>query len=340
MSPTTNAQYTLRNGKWYSRSLGVLTPDPPPPPPTGSARFGSFTDGGESGWQALKADVGQGWCRRTYDSSMLPSSWGSCAAAGDTVTGAGAVPVSIYSFKPPSGNDAGLNAITNGTYDATINSFLASVPDTVTVNSVVVPHITIMALWHEPEDDIVKKGSITSAAWKAANVKFMKLVKATGRSTLRTAIITQGNYTFAGLGFGAYNTLDGLLWDTQFDTLCDYVGMDVYIKLANYPGQSGTIPTYERSTPLAMGPCEQWAKSHNKPIIVSELAWNEDPSNANAKSDDMEVFRTRAIAQGYYAVAYFDSYTSGTHYNLDPSFKLRSSLNATQKWASIQSRSS
>lgn len=268
--------------------------------PAPKPAMGFDTDGV---WSTKVTDLGAPQCRRSFDSGLVPTTWAASAAGTDTTTTA--VPLTIYSFKAtPSSFKTGVN-------DANVLAFLNDVP---------AGHQTIITLWHEPENDI-KSGTFTLADWQASINHLGDLVHSRSRPELRNSIITMGNFTFdPSQPFGDPEQY----WDPGFDTSVDVIGFDCYFKLS-----AG------KTIPYGMQPCEDWATTHAKPMMVPELGMNEDPTDVNRKADAMAELYQRAKDHAYVAVAYFDV-SSGTHASSDPSYLLESSPQATAEWKSIQ----
>lgn len=244
----TQLRWRAIGDKWTRRAGQTNGPFPVYPKPVIG---GATTAPTGTTFPQMESAVGPMLAHRTYNAGWT-ADFTNTAAAADITPGRW----SIYSFKLPPGEVAA------GTHDASINSFLGTIP---------AGHKTTLVLWHEPEDDIIN-GSYTLNEWRNAQVKLGSLVHGVSRPELTTGICLMAYSFSTASGRNPDN-----YWISAFDTAVDYIGIDAY---QPYDFLGGTqwedwSVSQARFTP--------WCEAKNKPIILMEYACAEHPSSVDRK---------------------------------------------------------
>lgn len=257
-----------RDDQW--KRLGHSPVVPARKPLVGAATAGDTA----ASFAALESQVGALRIRRSYTAAgVFPATFAASTAGIDV-----GLRESVWSFKPDPADFAA------GVHDAWFVAFLDSIPP---------GHPVIFILWHEPEDNI-KDGEFSLAAWQAANARMGRLVHATGRPELRTAICLLGGWTFDVRG--PYYSVE--YWDPRFDTSIDYIGFDPY-------DRQGLFTSLADDANL--GRALSWASAHGKLVLLPEFGATDDPGGDPGKKAawirDTYAF---AAASNFYAILYFN----------------------------------
>lgn len=109
--------------------------------------------------------------RRSYDDESvgIPASWDTSAAGSDT-----GKRHSVWSCKP------GITSMGNGTLDAALANFIATIPDD--------GWVKWLCCWHEP-DAKIRRGQFTVSEWVQAHRRFANVVHDAGRDDVRVTAI-------------------------------------------------------------------------------------------------------------------------------------------------------
>lgn len=257
------------------------------------------TGGNETTFNDIDSQVGPVLARRTYNTT-LPATFAASTAYSDP----SATPErkTYWSWKP--------TASTFPTDTAAKNAFSAF------VDSIPSGHPTVIAAWHEPEDQI-RDGVFTLAQWGALQNSFADIVKSKGRSELQTAFCLMGPWTFDTAS--AFYTYD---WASVVDMgLIDIVGIDPYRWGSGSSMSLETMLTVNNSgggdggsAPSTMQVLSSWGKP------VSLMEWGvANSTEASAATyitgayDWMKAWNQTHMNGAYFESAIYFNYTDGSH---------------------------
>lgn len=274
ITPVTITQVQTATGLWPAQmslwragaehplaSLDVRVPDPGTLPTGWAKPVVGITGSSEATFNDINAQVGPVLIRRTYNTT-LPPSWAASNAASDVAAGR----ESYWSWKP-----SVTSFPTSATQRAAFSAFLDTIP---------AGHPTIIAAWHEPEDDI-EAGSYTLAQWAALQEAVGTIIKSKNRPELRFSIVLMGQWTFdTRSGRTAWNWLGLVPWD-----LVDVVGIDPYRTVVGTSTSMETLLTVNNSgtgtggsAPSTMQVLESWGK----PVSLAEWGTFSSTAASNA----------------------------------------------------------
>ena len=226
-----------------------------------------------SSWLAQSSKFGPWRVRRSFNPG-LPSNISQSAAAKDAENDI----ISFLSVKPPT-----IEGVAKGDYDDSIRSLAASFPK---------DHTTYLTMYHEPENDM-------------SGPTFVKLfqhfyhVAKTANSHIQIGYVAM-SYQWRP---GSKSTKNADDWWVGA-SYTDFLGVDDYND-ATTSGRTnaGNDPAFQR--------WYDWAKIKGKPLAVVEFGRLENPSDANARKNDLLASETYLRNSGFFMFLYWHATGTG-----------------------------
>jgi hypothetical protein len=269
-------------------------------------------------WAWYTANIGPVQIHRVYDMGWHYSTFQQTPAAGDPAAGM----VTDYSFNlPPAG-------VANHQYDAQLKTFISSTPKNI-----------ILALWHEPEENI-EKGQFTAAQFVAAQRVFANLVhslNATNNAQRRVSITLMSVSVTGFQGRNPNNYWPGK--DANGKNYADLVGFDAYAwpHATNTPGiPAGYTDGVKWLTAAGLlNPLIKWAHTIGSPWMISEFGYLEDVHNPTHRAATITDVVNYARANSAVAVEYWDANGQRADWRLrwgSPTGTQSGTSNAAKAW--------
>jgi hypothetical protein len=236
---------------------GGGSPPPPPPPGRGGMLVGASIAQGISNdfVPATQAAAGPWTVARRYQSGSFGATWATDTSGVNVDVGRRA---SVYSCKPS------MSQMAAGTLDAALTAFVQSIPDS---------HLAFLLCWHEPDVKYRQGGgaggTFDIALWKAANTRFMQVVKAVAKPRVYTGICLTN---FSAIGGVPADSQPEAFWfggdGGGTSGLIDFVSWDMYMT-------SNTINSgsHDQAAPYA------FTRSHNVAYGISEIGIHDAVTN-------------------------------------------------------------
>lgn len=173
---------------------------------------------------------------------------------------------------------------------------------------------TLLCLWHEPEDDVIKRNTFTAQQFRDAFAHFAQLVHAAGNEQAMTALILMGETWNGG---GGRNWRDYYPGDAAVDVMCT----DEYAWGPSNPRDLTTIFAKGRAA----------ADSVGKPFSVTETGVDAHTFTGQARYDALTLVAQRVKAVTTGPVAMYFGADPGDRWDLCTDPKALAAWKAGQK---------